>query len=357
MKCARATARFMLICFTAAIVLVGRASAQCPSGGDCRTPHETPGCEMPECCGIVCALNPLCCEIIWDQACADAAIDGCDGINCPAVGLCTEAHPTPGCSDFQCCELVSSIDGWCSWASWDELCARMATQVCGQGMCPIDVSGAIDEAEPCYQRLSDGCGIGYASGRIVTECGVSMKGRVASGGPRDLEWFAMDGVGRRRVRLTLEAEFPVELQYFRGDCEGPNEVKWLIAPALCTGALSLNFIVDNGASSMILGAGNSDESLRNGLDCDEINPDNPPQPDDPPPEMLFGARWRVRVDCLAIGDIDGNGTVGPQDVATLLNAWGAVAAGFAFDPRAIDADLDGNGVVGAPDIAVLFNSW
>jgi hypothetical protein len=49
--------------------------------------------------------------------------------------------------------------------------------------------------------------------------------------------------------------------------------------------------------------------------------------------------------------------VGPQDVATLLNAWGAIAAGFAFDPRAIDADLDGNGVVGAPDIAVLFNSW
>jgi hypothetical protein len=97
--------------------------------------------------------------------------------------------------------------------------------------------------------------------------------------------------------------------------------------------------------------------MGNGLDCDEIDPDNPPGPDDPAPVQIFDVRWRARLDCLALGDIDGNGQVGPQDIALLLNAWGAVPIEATFDPRFADADLDGNGVVGAPDIAILLSSW
>lgn len=341
----------------AALLLATPAHAQCPSEGDCREPHPTPGCVMPECCALVCEANPLCCEVTWDQACADAAIELCDGISCPSEGACNEPHDNAGCVDYACCELVTSIDGWCTWASWDEACARLADQLCGVRPCSIDQGSAIDEQEACYSRFNDGCGLGIFSSRIYPQCGLVFKGRVTTGGPRDLDWFSMDGPARRRMRMSLDAEFPVELQYFLGDCEGPNEVKWLFAQPICTGTLTLNFLVHAGSSSLILGAGNADASMRNGLDCDEIDPQNPPPPDAPPPEQLFGVRWRMRIDCLPIGDIDGNGVVGPQDVALLLNAWGAVPPDVAFDPRLPDADLDGDGAVGPTDIAILLGSW
>ncbi len=337
--------------------LSSAAAAQCPSEGDCRKPHATPGCVMPDCCRLVCDANPLCCELAWDQACADAAIELCVGINCPAEGACDTTHATPGCSDYACCDLVTSIDGWCTYAAWDEICARLAERLCGVAPCAIDPGSATDEAEPCYERLNDGCAVGLASGRIAPGCGEAFKGRITSGGPRDTDWFALDAPARRRHRLVLEAGFPVELQYFRGGCEGPNDVKWLVAPGLCSGVVTLNFIADAGVSSLILGSGSLDRPMGNGLDCDEIDPDNPPGPDDPPPVQIFDVRWRARLDCLALGDLNGDGAVGPQDLAALLSAWGAVPPDWSADPFATDADLDGNGVVGAPDIAILLSDW
>lgn len=47
-------------------------------------------------------------------------------------------------------------------------------------------------------------------------------------------------------------------------------------------------------------------------------------------------------------DLNGDGSVGPADLAALLNAWGT--AGRA-------ADLNGNGVVDAPDLAAVLSAW
>jgi hypothetical protein len=46
-------------------------------------------------------------------------------------------------------------------------------------------------------------------------------------------------------------------------------------------------------------------------------------------------------------DLNDDGSVGPADLATLLNAWGTTGA----------ADLDGNGVVDAPDLAAMLSAW
>jgi hypothetical protein len=46
-------------------------------------------------------------------------------------------------------------------------------------------------------------------------------------------------------------------------------------------------------------------------------------------------------------DLDGDGVVGPQDLATLLGNWGNPGAG----------DIDGDGQVGAPDLAALLGAW
>ncbi len=50
----------------------------------------------------------------------------------------------------------------------------------------------------------------------------------------------------------------------------------------------------------------------------------------------------------ALGDLDGDGTVGNVDLAILLGAWGT-SGGV--------ADLDGDGVVGNTDLAILLGAW
>jgi len=68
----------------------------------------------------------------------------------------------------------------------------------------------------------------------------------------------------------------------------------------------------------------------------------------------FTARWVVALngdfsgcgsDCPA--DLDGDGTIGALDLASLLAAWGSSGA----------ADLDGDGSVGALDLAALLAAW
>lgn len=349
--------RLALLASLAAFAPVAAARAQCPSPGDCRQVHESPGCEMPQCCEIVCKINPLCCDLTWDQGCVDIALDECDGINCPAAGACEEPHPTPGCSDFECCDLIVTIDPWCTYASWDEICAREAVRYCGKSLCEIDTPTAPDENEPCYDRLNDGWAAGLVSPRLNLPCGAKLQGRVFSGGPRDLEWFAFDGTERRRYIFEVEAEFPIELQCLLGGEDGPNEVRWLASLGLCDGSRLVNFLAPPGTVTVILGVGDSDRAWRSALDCDQIDPNNPPDPTDPPPVQVTGTRWVARVDCLQLGDLDGDGAVGAPDLGILLNAWGPIDPGEAINPLVPDADLNGDGQVGAQDLALLLGAW
>jgi hypothetical protein len=340
-----------------ALVCSASTLAQCPAPGDCREPHENPGCIMPQCCEIVCAINPLCCEMAWGQDCVDIALKECEDINCPAAGACDDPHATPGCTDFACCDFVVTIDPWCTFASWDEFCARAAASYCGVARCEISTDGIPDEEEPCYRRLNDGWAAGAEHPRIDLACGTALRGKVVDGGPRDLEWFVLDAPQRRRVRATLEAEFPIELQYLIGGSEGPNETRWLMSPGLCAGEVRVNFLVSEGVGTLILGAGDTDRSWRTGLDCDEIDPNNPPDPEAPAPVQVVGVRWRLRVDCIPVADINGDGFVGAADLGTLLSAWGPIDRGAIIDPLAPDADLNGDGAVGPADLALLLGTW
>ncbi len=56
-------------------------------------------------------------------------------------------------------------------------------------------------------------------------------------------------------------------------------------------------------------------------------------------------------DCLSFrfGDLNLDGTVGPQDLAILLGNWGA--GGNAL------GDLNRDGTVGSQDVAYLLNHW
>jgi hypothetical protein len=56
------------------------------------------------------------------------------------------------------------------------------------------------------------------------------------------------------------------------------------------------------------------------------------------------------VDVLAVGDIDGDGTVGVVDFLLLLGSWGPCSG-------ACLADLDGDGAVGVTDFLMLLGHW
>ena len=53
-----------------------------------------------------------------------------------------------------------------------------------------------------------------------------------------------------------------------------------------------------------------------------------------------------------LGDLDGDGSVGPADLAILLGSWGPCG-----DCGDCPADLDGDCTVGAADLAILLGNW
>ena len=69
-----------------------------------------------------------------------------------------------------------------------------------------------------------------------------------------------------------------------------------------------------------------------------------------PENFFIFQMWTLGLDNARIetkpADIDGDGSVGPNDLALLLGAWGTSSN-----------DLDGDGVVGASDLAVLLGAW
>ncbi len=118
----------------------------CPGSGDCGASHPTPGCGDSTCCNIVCAADPLCCDVAWSSSCASAARSFCvpeSNWNCPCVGSCFESHPeTAGCNDEVCCAGVCSIDPSCCTESWDQGCVTIARAVCcGNVGCGDSCSG------------------------------------------------------------------------------------------------------------------------------------------------------------------------------------------------------------------------
>lgn len=53
------------------------------SGGSCFVAQSTPSCSDPDCCGLVCTVDPFCCEVAWDALCVNEAFGLCSP-PCPA---------------------------------------------------------------------------------------------------------------------------------------------------------------------------------------------------------------------------------------------------------------------------------
>ncbi|MEC9373589.1 MAG: hypothetical protein VYC34_07085 [Planctomycetota bacterium] len=69
----------------------------------------------------------------------------------------------------------------------------------------------------------------------------------------------------------------------------------------------------------------------------------------------YNLALRFEAGCRAVGDVDGDGVVGPADLAALLGSWGAPACGDNTAPCPVDLDKDG--AVGSGDLGALLGSW
>ena len=117
------------------------------SAGACCYQSFTPYCEDGECCQLVCGYDDYCCDVRWDEFCAQMATAGCATINdlctCgtklvefgPLSRSCFEARPPnaqyiTGCQDSSCCNAVCYVDPLCCEVSWDGVCAEIALMFC-----------------------------------------------------------------------------------------------------------------------------------------------------------------------------------------------------------------------------------
>ena len=121
----------------------------CPAEGSCFSAHAGIGCDDPSCCNAVCGVDPSCCAMEWDSGCTDLADIWCvadSDEDCPCFGPCLEAHSNPGCEDEACCTAVCQLDVLCCTAAWDSACASLAgTVCCGSARCGDVCSGPCDQ--------------------------------------------------------------------------------------------------------------------------------------------------------------------------------------------------------------------
>ncbi len=318
-------------------------------GGRCDEPHLTPGCFTTPCCERVCGIAPDCCVIAWDDLCVTIAEDECAGLVCPQYGACDTVHADPGCEDPACCQLLTRLDGYCREATWDHICVERAAELCGTAPCVVTPpAGALLEPEICYQHLNDGPNV--KDDPVATiECGQSVYATCTSGGPRDTDWYLLPGQGQRRVVLQFTSEFPCEIHLVRGTFAGPLRCERSVWGGLCT-PVTLDACLDDAPWYAVVSMGTPAGGISEGQPCTEIDPENPPNPDDPPiVPGYYGVHYLVQLQCTACGltpDLDHSGVVDGVDLGLLLGAWGTTGA-----------DLDGDGTTNGTDLGLLLGAW
>ena len=121
---------------------VSEAALFCPdlacgseAAGDCCLNHGTPFCSDAECCSSVCAVDPFCCETIWDVQCVSTVLQYCPRISCACGGggaeaSCAIVHAAPGCASITCCNAVCNSDPFCCGVTWDASCVAAADELC-----------------------------------------------------------------------------------------------------------------------------------------------------------------------------------------------------------------------------------
>ena len=132
------------------------------SVASCYVEHGTPACEDLDCCTRVCALDPTCCQTAWDAGCASLAIDNCLVCGSDSTGACDEVHDLPYCTDEDCCSKVCAINTYCCTVSWDSSCVQTADAACSS-------CGNINAGPCCIAHGSPYCNDGKCCAAVCAQ--------------------------------------------------------------------------------------------------------------------------------------------------------------------------------------------
>ncbi|MHC4765445.1 MAG: hypothetical protein ACYTF2_10085 [Planctomycetota bacterium] len=221
----------------------------------CDEESPDPGCADACCCSLVCAEPGLafCCDVVWDAACVEIALELCTNCGELGTGDCFEANFTPYCDDtcggdapcFGCCQRVCSADPFCCGdgdppAWWDGWCAFQATQVC---MCqPAQV--------PVNDDCADAIAIGLGDTPLDNTC-------ASAGGPDHAQctdgylaglgldiWYTYTAnfTGQLLVSTCDQVDYDTQLAVYEGcDCGALSDPPLGCSNdgAVCSGGSSL----------------------------------------------------------------------------------------------------------------------
>jgi hypothetical protein len=97
-----------------------------PTVGECCVTSLTPFCSDAACCELVCAADPVCCSVAWDEYCVAAATNQCAPCMLPArpVMAFGVATTLPGGITVNPCDLASynpETNAWSVWFDGDDV--------------------------------------------------------------------------------------------------------------------------------------------------------------------------------------------------------------------------------------------
>ena len=298
-----------------------------------------------------------------------------DPVNIPdacvnGIGDCLQVNGSVGCSDQACCAAICANNPDCCDVDWDQACADAAATDCGALPCgPIDTSAAnLDEGEPCGDDTNGGCNSTPPAFTDIVSGDVIAGTAWGDGGTRDTDWYRInvtsaddaDGDGQVDIHYNVLAELPIVsflLVDPVGNCnlddlETPGTVAYSqsctqIGFGMATVAAPGEYFVFAATGTATGGA------VFDGYPC--------PLPGLP----MFGDNYLLCVNVVDDGevidttcpseqepcpwDLNGSGDVGILDLLALLAAWGPNPG----DP----ADFDGNGTVDIFDLLTLIANW
>lgn len=389
--------------------LTTRASAgagECgdPTSGSCFAVQSTPSCADATCCNAVCALDPFCCEEVWDAVCRQNAND------LPVCAVPVPSNDAPESARFSLPGLVAfttvgatdsavtEIPAACGGVFGDEIRRDVwfefradRTGFMRLNTCPAEGSGAFCEFDPILV-LRDattfasiacndegiGCG-GYATLEFPTIAGERYLIQI---GGHDFE------IGNGAVRVTetgtptaaptndacadaTTVAVPTKGASVSFDLLGATpstspgtslcgaglaDVWFLVGPFEANGVATLSACSNDAPVQIEAGSGScGDELICSASDaCVEGAGVEV--------KVAKGASLLVRVASLARAegelsvafqpisacpsDLDGDGAVSAADLSLVLLNWGTTAA-----------DIDGDGTTSASDLSLVLEAW
>ena len=166
--------------YTIALTAVGPIPPECGAENTsaCDQVHALPFCDVPECCESVCSVDFHCCDDTWDAACVTVADlvcnDGNAGCGRVGAGPCDVPHPNVFCDDAACCAQVCFLRPFCCEVGWDQACVNLALNTCPPPCnleCPQDLTqdgivGGADLATLLGTWGQSGCGDFDSSGTV-----------------------------------------------------------------------------------------------------------------------------------------------------------------------------------------------